>query len=466
MQSDKAKKETITIIGAGLVGSLLSLLLAKRGYKVRMLERRVDMRKEAISAGRSINLAISTRGLIALAEVGMDDLVLQQAVPMLGRMMHARDGALTFQPYSKNPDEYINSVSRAALNKLLMTRAEATGQVEIFFQTRVDGCDFAAKRLQCFDESKGQSIELPYEITIGTDGSASRVRDALIKLPGYESDSSRLDYGYKELVILESNLEKNALHIWPRGNYMLIALPNFDGSFTCTLFLPFKGPVSFESLDSQDAVRDFLQAEFADAYALIPDAVQQYFANPTGHMDTVKCYPWHYAGDVLLLGDAAHAIVPFYGQGANCGFEDISVFESMLSQAEAKGRIDWQKLFADLGQERKPNCDAISDMAVDNFIEMRDKVGDAGFLLAKAVEKVLEREFPGDYQSRYSLVTFSNRPYKMAQDVGAACERVLGQLCVGLDDPERVDLARAKVLIDRELRPVIDRYRSSLTPLT
>lgn len=455
---DKAIKQEITIIGAGLVGSLLALLLAKRGYKVQMLERRVDMRKESISAGRSINLAISTRGLLALAEVGMDDLVLQEAVPMRGRMMHARDGALTFQPYSKNPDEYINSVSRAALNKLLMSRAEATGQVEISFQTRVDGCDFDGRRLHCFDESKGESVELPYQIAIGTDGSASRVRDALVRLPGYQSDSSRLDYGYKELVILDSELEKNALHIWPRGSYMLIALPNFDGSFTCTLFLPFKGPVSFESLDSQEAVREFLQTEFADAYVLIPDAVQQYFANPTGHMDTVKCYPWHHGGDVLLLGDAAHAIVPFYGQGANCGFEDISVFESMLSAAENAGAIDWEKLFAGLSSERKPNCDAISDMAVDNFIEMRDKVGDTGFLLAKAVEKVLEREFPGDYLSRYSLVTFSNRPYKMAQDVGAACEKVLGQLCLGLDKPEDVDLAKAKDLIDSQLKPVFARY--------
>lgn len=480
----KIDKSDVAIVGSGLVGSLLAILLAKRGFKIDMFERRPDMRKENISAGRSINLAISTRGLTGLKRAGLYDDVLAQAVPMLGRMIHAKSGELTFQPYSRNPDEYINSVSRGALNKLLMIKAEASGAVQIHFQERAEGIDLATNSVKFLNEATNQEHEVTTGIVIGTDGAFSKVRETIMARPGYQFGSSRLDYGYKELAISELpgggfRMEKNALHIWPRGNYMLIALPNYDGSYTCTLFLPFVGPVSFENLITKEAVTAFFKEEFPDAYDLMPDLVETFFANPTGHMDTVKCGPWFLEDKVLLLGDAAHAVVPFYGQGANCGFEDISVFEDCLDEFArtepacyehmvAEGgffnltsdeRVKVTALFEKVSTLRKVNSDAIADMAVENFTEMRDKVGSSQFLLGKAVEKVLEREFSGQYYSRYSLVSFSNHPYKLALDAGIICEEIVGELCVNLENAEAVDLVKAKKLIAEKLTPLLIKYK-------
>ncbi|MBI3555042.1 MAG: FAD-dependent monooxygenase, partial [Deltaproteobacteria bacterium] len=413
MLTPESAGRKINLVGAGPVGSLLAIYLARRGFQVEMFEGRPDMRRENISAGRSINLAVSTRGLHALAEIGLEAEVLKQAVQMPGRMIHALDGTLTFQPYGMNDSQCINSISRGGLNKTLMTRAEETGKVKIHFSSKIDG-------LELFAEN---------EVVIGTDGSASAVRAELLKYPGFASSREVLDYGYKELIMPPApgggfSIEKNALHIWPRGTFMLIALPNFDGSFTCTLFLPFKGVNSFERLVSPIAVQDFFEANFRDALPLIPDLEEDFFTNPTGQMVTVKCAPWNLGGRALLMGDAAHAIVPFFGQGMNCGFEDCSVLNGQIDRHDT-----WASLFGEVTRLRKSNADAIADMAVENFIEMRDKVGNQQFLLEKNVEKLLQTRFAGEYVSRYSLVTFSRVPYRLAYDAGVIQAEILGELC-------------------------------------
>ncbi|HEY9868564.1 MAG TPA: NAD(P)/FAD-dependent oxidoreductase [Candidatus Obscuribacterales bacterium] len=453
----------ITLVGAGPVGALLAIYLARRGLEVEIFERRPDMRREAIPAGRSINLAVSTRGIHALTQVDLADEVLKQAVPMRGRMIHAVTGQLAFQPYGKDESEYINSISRSGLNQTLMTAAEATGRVKIQFNKKAVGVDFDAYRLLLEDERDGTAAEVEYEVLIGTDGSASAIRAAMMTLPGYGCSEEPLDYGYKELCILPGEngsfrIEKNALHIWPRHTYMLIALPNYDGSFTCTLFLPYEGSPSFAGLTDQETVRAFFTEQFPDAVPLIDNLEQTFFSNPTGHMVTVKCHPWNVGGRVLLLGDAAHAIVPFFGQGMNCGFEDCAVLKEILDKYGQPQAIDWEQVFSEFVAARRTNTDAIADMAVENFIEMRDKVADPKFLLKKAVEKVLEKKFPGEYRSRYALVTFSNMPYRLALEAGLASDEILAELCRDLDDPERVNLDMAAQLITAKLTPVIRRY--------
>lgn len=500
--ASRCHETEVALVGGGLVGSLLAVFLARRGFQVDLFERRPDMRKETISAGRSINLAISTRGIRALEKAGMDTSVLAQAVQMRGRMIHTKAadgvaGELVFQPYGKDESECINSISRATLNKLLMDKAEASGKVRIHFRQKASDIDFAENILTLEDEScfapGASGAPVPYkcaaDIVIGTDGSASRIREEMMKRDGYGSTTSRLDYGYKELVIPPAPgggflMERNALHIWPRGSFMLIALPNFEGSYTCTLFLPFTGPVSFEKLTDKHQVQEFFQKEFPDAVPLIENLTDTFFENPTGHMDTIKSGPWNVDGSALLLGDAAHAVVPFYGQGANCGFEDLTVLDECIDDHLKKGgnlyidhRVsgetrdgqdsgeghrrmkeggsNWKSIFDDLFSRRKVNCDAIADMAVENFTEMRDKVADPRFLMFKAVEKILEKSFPGEYRSRYSLVTFSNAPYKLALDVGIVSDEILGELCRDIKVAEDVDLVKAKALIQAKLAPLL-----------
>lgn len=439
---DHLPKRKVHIVGAGLVGSLLAIYLARRGLEVEVHERRPDMRKEVISAGRSINLALSTRGIHALNHVGLEKQILEHAIPMRGRMIHALDGALTFQPYGIDDTQYINSISRGELNKLLMTHAERSGNVKIHFNKKVTG-------LSQFEQNS---------LVIGADGSASAIRSEILEsTAGAKSSQSQLDYGYKELTIPAGPnasflIEKNALHIWPRGSFMLIALPNHDGSFTCTLFLPFKGDVSFEMLTTPAQVRGFFEKYFKDALQLITNLEETFFENPTGTMVTIKCSPWFKDDRALLIGDAAHAIVPFFGQGMNCGFEDCSVLDSLLDR---KDLSSWSSLFAEFDRARKTNADAIADLAVENFIEMRDKVGDQRFLLEKAVEKKLQEAFPGKFVSRYGLVTFSRVPYRFASDVGVINNEILGELCKNIDSADQLDLAKAKMLIETKLAPLL-----------
>lgn len=459
----------IAIIGAGLVGSLLALFLTRRGYEVDVFERRTDMRKAEISAGRSINLNISCRGLSALERVGVLDDVKPELVPMLGRMMHSKEAELTYQPYGKDDTEYGNSVSRAGLNVILMNKAYATGSARFHFDLRSEDVDFNNNIITFSVGHSGKKKKVKAGKIFGTDGASSAIRRAMSRLPGFTCTIEKLDYGYKELLIpagkdASFQIEKSALHIWPRGSFMLIALPNFDASFTCTLFLPYEGEKSFEKLTDEPSVLAFFKSEFPDALKLIPNLVESFFENPIGHMETIKAFPWNVGGDSLLMGDAAHGVVPFFGQGMNCGFEDLSVFDRLLDDLlvkEKELKVDatdssvWDELFCDFVQERKTNCDSIADMAVENFIEMRDRVADPAFLLTKKVEKILEKKFAGDYISRYSLVTFTNVPYKLARDAGIVCDQMLAELCQGLTDPEKVDLDRAKKLIDEKLSPLL-----------
>ena len=381
--------QSITLVGAGLTGPLLAISLVQRGFRVQIYERRPDMRRVRASAGRSINLAISTRGIHALQEAGLWDEMRRIIVPMKGRMMHSLAGELTFQPYGKNDTEVINSISRADLNIALTNAAEARG-VTIHFGERCIGFDSATGSARFRNEETARETALESDALIGTDGSASAIRLEMQKVGRFNLSQEYLDYGYKELTIPAGPggkhlLEPNALHIWPRGSYMLIALPNIDGTFACILFLPFEGNESFATLDAADKAEAFFVERFSDAVPLMPQLKANYTSNPTGVMVTIKCSPWHLGGKALLLGDSAHAIVPFFGQGMNCAFEDCTVFLELLD----RDGPDWAELFAEFECARKTNADAIADLALENFIEMRDSVADPRFLFRKKVELAL-----------------------------------------------------------------------------
>ena len=405
----------LVVVGAGPVGSLLALTFARRGLTVDVYERRADMRRVDIPAGRSINLAVSTRGLHALHEVGLDADVLREAVPMLGRMTHARDGKLALLPYGRSEREHINSMSRGGLNKILMTRAEETGRVRIHFGQRLVDYDFD-RGVARFDPGG----EAPAAVLAGSDGSASALRASL----GGHVSQDVLSSGYKELTMPSAGggfaMHREALHIWPRGNFMLIALPNLDGSFTCTLFLPFEGSPSFKELETEADSQAFFEEHFPDAVPLIPDVATQLQQAPLGRMSTVKAWPWS-RGSALLIGDAAHAIVPFFGQGMNAGFEDVTLLAGMLTG-------DWEEDFARFASARKPDTDAIADLAVENFVEMRDKVADPHFLRIREIEHELQERMAGRYLTRYQLVTFTRVPYRVALRAGEIQAQLLGDL--------------------------------------
>ncbi len=445
---------TITLVGAGLTGPLLAISLAQRGFPVQIFERRPDMRLTRASAGRSINLAVSTRGIHALREAGQWDQMSRIIIPMKGRMMHSLAGELTFQPYGKNDTEVINSISRADLNVELLNAAEAQG-VTIHFGERCTGIDSNSGAARFRNEESGREITVDSEVVIGTDGSASAIRQDMQKLGRLNFSQEVLDYGYKELTIAagldgKHVLEPNALHIWPRGAYMLIALPNVDGTFACILFLPHESPESFATLDTGEKALHFLQERFADAVPLMPQLQENYAGNPVGSMVTVRCARWQMDGKVLLLGDAAHAIVPFFGQGMNCAFEDCTVFLELLDRHGP----DWKKLFQEFEQARKPNTDAIADMALENFIEMRDRVADPRFLFRKKVELALEAKYPHYFVPKYAMVTFHRVPYSVALSRGKIQDRLLAELCDPISRIEDLDWKKADHLIHRDLTPL------------
>lgn len=448
------KSETITLIGAGLNGPLLALGLVKRGFQVEIFERRPDMRRVRVAAGRSINLALSTRGIHALTQAGLWQEMQNIIIPMKGRMMHSPQSELTFQPYGKDESEVINSISRAELNIALMNAAEAQG-VKIQFQQRCTGIHLNTGALRLRDEQNKEERTIQAEVVIGCDGSASAIRNAMLRLSRFNFSQQYLDYGYKELTIPAGPggkhvFETHALHIWPRGNYMLIALPNVDGTFACILFLPFEGPDSFAQLSTPATVRKFFQAWFPDAVPLMPDLADNFFANPTGSMVTIKSSPWHVEDRVLLLGDAAHAIVPFFGQGINCGFEDCSILLELID----RNGVDWKRAFAEFEQARKVNTDAIADLAVENFVEMRDRVADPHFLFRKKVELALETKYPRWFVPKYAMVTFNRIPYAIALQRGRTQERMLAELCEGVDRIEDLDWNKADRLVHSELTPL------------
>jgi kynurenine 3-monooxygenase len=429
----------ITIVGAGLVGSLLSIYLSERGYKVKVFERSPDMRKQKISAGRSINLALSDRGIKALEEVGIMDQIKKICIPMHGRQIHNADGTTAFQAYGKE-GQFINSVSRGELNKKLMSLAEHQG-VEIYFNQKCETIDWN-KNAITFEQPGKQRQTTNFQLLFGADGaySAARLQHHL-QHDRFQYSQYYIDFGYKELNIPAGRdgsfrLEKNALHIWPRGNYMLIALPNIDGSFTCTLFFPFEGDPSFASLDTIEKVKAFFEKTFTDAVHLMPTLEDDFFANPTSSLVTVKCYPWIREDKFALIGDAAHAIVPFFGQGMNCGFEDCSVLNNLME----KYGEDWTAILSAYQQLRKPDGDAIAELALNNFIEMRDKVGDPKFLLQKKIEAKLHEKYPDKWIPAYSQVTFSPQiRYSEALERGKKQESIMQGVMKGENIAELLD---------------------------
>ncbi len=422
-------KKEITIIGAGLVGSLLSIYLSKRGYSVSVYERRPDMRKTMISAGRSINLALSDRGIRALEEVGIMDDIRKIAIPMHGRQLHHVDGSSAFQAYGKE-GQYINSVSRGELNCRLMDLAERNN-VTIHFEERCDHINFQTNEIQFTNTATQQQKTVKQDLIFGSDGAFSAARlTHQLQHDRFQYQQYYIDFGYKELTIPAGEngsflIEKNALHIWPRGNYMLIALPNTDGSFTCTLFFPFEGVPSFASLDTKEKAREFFNATFPDASALMPGLEEDFIKNATSSLVTVKCSPWVRNDRFALIGDAAHAIVPFFGQGMNCGFEDCHVLNSLMD----KYGEDWASILHEYQVLRKPDGDAIADLALNNFIEMRDKVADPVFLLQKKIEARFSSKYPEKWTPAYSLVTFSpDVRYSDALQRGTAQQAIMDEV--------------------------------------
>jgi kynurenine 3-monooxygenase len=449
-----SKSETITLIGAGLVGPLLALGLVKRGFNVEIYERRPDMRRVPINAGRSINLALSARGIHALTEAGLWDGMRRITVLMKGRMIHSAAAELTFQPYGKDDSEVIYAISRADLNIALINAAESKG-VTISFQQRCTGFTLKTGELQLHDEQADDYRILEKNVVIGCDGSASTIRNEMVKLSHFNLSQQYLNYGYKELTIpaVPSGahaLDANALHIWPRGSHMLIALPNIDGTFGCILFLPFEGRDSFAHLTTRAEVTEFFRSQFPDAMPVMPEFAETFLANPTGAMVTVKCSPWHAGGCALLLGDAAHAIVPFFGQGINCGFEDCTTLLELVDRLGA----DWERVFPEFEEARKINTNAIADLALENFVEMRDRVSDPRFLFRKRVELALEARHPRLFVPKYAMVTFHRVPYAVALERGQLQDGILTQLCNDIDRVEDLDWSKADSLICGELTPL------------
>jgi len=423
------KKEKILIVGAGLCGSMLALRMAQRGYQVVVYESRSDLRKSDISAGRSINLALSNRGLKALRMAGIEEKARELCIPMKGRLMHDVASNTFESNYSGRQGEFINSISRGDLNGLLLTEAEKYSNVKIHFNTRCLEIDIETKiaSFQSIDSEKQFTVQA--DVIFGTDGAGSSLRKSYEKqFPEFSVTQDFLTHGYKELEIpadINGNhvISKEYLHIWPRGDYMLIALPNMDGSFTVTLFLSYsEGLYNFDNLVTEEKIIEFFKKDFPDALSLIPDVLKEFENNPTGKLGTIKCYPWSYKGNTLLLGDSSHAIVPFYGQGMNASFEDVYVFDNVLNQFEG----DWLTVFSEFQKQRKIDTDAIADLAIDNYYEMRDHVANPLFKEKRIVEMNLEKYFPTEYFSKYSLVTFNEYiGYHEAMTKGRAQDKVL-----------------------------------------
>ena len=435
------------IVGAGLAGALLAVLLARRGFAVNLYDRRPDPRLAASERGRSINLALATRGIVALQLAGVMERIRPLLIPMRGRMVHSASGETQLHPYGQRQDEITCSVSRADLNRVLIEDAARHPQVRLLFRHTCLGALPGSDALRFRDEETGRECNVPLSPTFATDGAGSAVRSSLAQAGLVSVREDRLDHDYKELTIPAHDgkhaMETHALHIWPRGGFMLIALPNPDGTFTATLFLAREGPESFGSLTGPDRVRELFRSEFADAAHLMPDLVDEFESHPQGQLGTVYTRPWHVGGQVLLLGDAAHAIVPFHGQGMNAAFEDCSCLDGLLERHES-----WDALFAAFERSRLTNTAAIAQMALENYVEMRDTVRDPAYLRRKAIAMDLERRFPDRFIPRYSMVMFHPEiPYAEALRRGAAQERILETLDERRGAGGAVDYALAERLL-------------------
>ncbi|MCR9182016.1 MAG: FAD-dependent monooxygenase [Flavobacteriaceae bacterium] len=454
------KEQTILIIGAGLCGSLLALRMAQRGYEVQLIEKRPDLRTVDLGAGRSINLAFSDRGMKGMKLVGLEEKVKKLCIPMYGRMIHDIESNTFLSRYSGREDEYINSISRTGLNALLLDEAEQMENITLIFNHSCIEVDLEKGIGTFHDDVNDRELLLKGDIVIGADGAGSVLRKSMFlhKKFLFSFSQNFLTHGYKELTFPPTKdggyrTEKGALHIWPRGENMVIALPNLDGSFTVTLFLNWtEGEYNFDNLNTPERVLEYFEKYYPDALALMPNLAIEFFENPTGALGTVKCSPWSSYGKTLLMGDAAHAIVPFYGQGMNASFEDVVVFDEILDQYEG----DWQKVFSAYEKKRKKDTDAIADLALDNFHEMKAHTASALFQEKRKLETAFEKEFPFEYYSKYSLVTFNeNIPYSEAMRRGRAQDKAILNLLVdrkiNLDKPLRDTLE----LVKRETESIL-----------
>ncbi|OCK41999.1 kynurenine 3-monooxygenase [Tenacibaculum soleae] len=460
------KKDNILIIGAGLCGSLLALRLAQRGYKVEVFESRPDLRTTDISAGRSINLALSDRGFKALRLCGVEEKAREICIPMYGRLIHDSKGNTFTSNYSGREGEYINSISRGDLNGILLTEAEKHENVTIHFNKKCSSVDIEKIIGHFKDYKTKEEFSINADVIFGTDGAGSILRKSyyLERKFLFSYSQNYLSHGYKELEIPADALgnhqiSKEHLHIWPRGEYMLIALPNMDGSFTVTLFLSYdEGEYNFNNLTSEEKITSFFETQFPDALALIPSIKDEFLNNPTGALGTVKCSPWHYQNKTILMGDAAHAIVPFYGQGMNASFEDITVFDEILSHFESSREVeDWEAVFKRYEKVRKEDTDAIADLAIDNFHEMKDHVANPIFKEKRKLEMTLEENFPSAYFSKYSMVTFNeNIPYAEAMKKGRAQDKALLNMVAHHDLDAITDLKEVLKKVQEETNEILE----------
>ena len=420
-------RKEITIVGAGLVGSLCSLFMTKRGYKVNVFERRKDLRSEIITAGKSINLALSKRGWTALEKAGIDAEVIKIAIPVYKRIMHDIKGRLTDQPYG-NEGEAIYSVSRAQMNVLMMNLAEKNG-ANLYFNEKCIDVDFEQSIVTFENTEFKKNQNIKSDFLIGADGAFSVVRKQMVNKCQHDYEYNEINHDYKELLIPAGKnnsylLDKNALHIWPRGDFMLMALANLDGSFTCTLFAPKKGKDSFDGLNTKQEVENYFSDIFPDFSALVPNLYEQWISNPTSTLGIVRTYPWHIKDRSLLIGDAAHATVPFYGQGMNCGFEDCRMLDDLLDDCQH----DLEGCFKRYSEMRKPNADGVQDLSMQNFIVMRDKTADPLFLLQKKIEKKFSNLYPDKWTPLYSMVSFTNISYSEAWSIGMRQEKIMQEI--------------------------------------
>ncbi|MBC7372195.1 MAG: FAD-dependent monooxygenase [Bdellovibrionaceae bacterium] len=444
----------VTIIGAGLVGSLWAVLLRQRNFDVTVFEKRPDMRKSGNDTGRSINLVITSRGMHALETAGLLDRALALSVPVYGRMIHSKAGELTYQAYGKENERNL-SISRSELNKFLLNEAEAVG-AKVHFEHTLSTADFEKKNL-VFTNGKANA----YDLLFGTDGAGSLIRKNLVQqFPDLCTENSTwISADYKELFMPAPNdLDKKSLHIWPRGSHMMMALANLDGSQTVTLYLPKTGPVSFEKIKTRSEIETFFKNEFPDAIALMPDYVSEFENNPQGALGTVRCSNWIFGDSVALMGDAAHAIVPFFGQGMNSGFEDCTNLLKILDQH----RGNWTKAFTEYNETQPPNANAIADMAIENWHEMSEKVADPKFQLRKKAEALVEKHFPEIFKSRYGMVTYTLIPYDLVQKAGYIHDEIFAELLTGVTSVDEVSIEKASELLQRKYVPFTSqpRFRS------
>jgi kynurenine 3-monooxygenase len=446
----------IRIVGAGPTGALLAILLARRELEIELYESRPDPRGVPAGSGRSINLALADRGIHALKAAGVFDGLASALLPMRGRLIHYENGDTAFQPYGQRPNEVIYSVSRHRLNQALIDVAAGRPGVQLHFQHRLEAADFTAQTAQIRDLESDRLLAVPMQPLLATDGAGSAVRREMSAQKFIQASEIDLEHGYKELSIPAGpqgsfRMANDALHIWPRGNFMLIALPNDDGSFTATLFLPKLGTSSFASLRDAGSIDEFLARNFPDAHEVMPNALAEFSTHPVGFLGTVAAHPWHALGAATLIGDAAHAMVPFHGQGMNCCFEDCIEFDACVAR-----HASWERVFAEFGAARKPNTGAIATMALENYMEMRESVADPKFQLQQALSLELERRFPQCFIPRYSMVMFHHEiPYLIAQQRGAVQSKILSDLTGGaVNALSEVDFERAEREILSRLPPL------------